>query len=536
VRVVLGKEPAITGIVDFVADIGKASAWVGAPGAPRTWQLAGQTTGRMEIGYRGQLLGAQWQADATNLQYYTLEAPPKVAGAATLATASASQPAWTMRWSEPKVSLTGQAGYDPAAAQLSITRSSLTSALATLTAAGSVRELTTRCIADLQGEIAYDLDTIERKLKEEMFVRGPTDDPKKPRAIDTLDLAGQEKRPFVLKGPLFAALPASSDPAATARPLVADDLTGEASLGWQGAKFVGLVAGPADFRAKLDKQIVQIGPLDIPVSEGRLTTAPRLVLTGAEPAAVFERGPLVQSVRISPEMCNLWLKYVAPLLADATEAEGKFSLSLEGASVPLFTPGRSDAAGALAIHGAQVGPGPLAKQYLDMARQLRAFINPQAAAAGDDSYSRWLLLPEHNVQFAVKDGVVYHDGLTMTAREFQIITKGSVRIEDQAINFVASIPIQEKWFQDRERLKLLSSLAGQTLQIPVTGTLSQPKLEGKIFENFGKQVAGQAVQGFIDKNKDKVKGLFDKEVGGALERLFGPRPATPATPQPPGER
>ena len=39
-------------------------------------------------------------------------------------------------------------------------------------------------------------------------------------------------------------------------------------------------------------------------------------------------------------------------------AEGKFSLSLEGANVPLAAPLASSAAGTLSIQSAQIGPGP----------------------------------------------------------------------------------------------------------------------------------------------------------------------------------
>src|SRR5439155_12551167 len=123
--------------------------------------------------------------------------------------------------------------------------------------------------------------------------------------------SGKEKRQFVLKGPLLAPtgnLTAAGQPN-RASLAISDALAGEASLGWQGAQYVGLVAGPADFRAKLASGVVQIGPLDIPLSEGRLTTAPRLVLNQPQPALVVDRGPVLTNVRISPEMCSLWLKY-----------------------------------------------------------------------------------------------------------------------------------------------------------------------------------------------------------------------------------
>jgi hypothetical protein len=311
------------------------------------------------------------------------------------------------------------------------------------------------------------------------------------------------------------------------------DLVGEASLGWQGAQYVGLVAGPADFKAQLKQGIVNIGPLDIPVSDGRLTTAPRILLNEPVPQLVVDRGPLIQNVRITPEMCNQWLKYVAPLLADATEAEGKFSLNLEGASVPLFTPLASTVQGGLAIHGAQVGPGPLAKQYLAMARQVRSLMDPTAAQG--DNYGRWLLLPEHNVGFAVQDGIVSHDGLTMTAQNFVMTTKGHVRIEDQAIDLDANIPIQDAWFKKKEQQTLLGGLHGKAIPVKITGSLSQPKLDTKAYQDFGKQLAGSAVQGFLEKNQPKVQGLIDKEAGKLLEGFFGPKPkpaTAPTTPAP----
>jgi translocation and assembly module TamB len=225
-------------------------------------------------------------------------------------------------------------------------------------------------------------------------------------------------------------------------------------------------------------------------------------------------------------MCNQWLKYVAPLLADATEAEGKFSLNLEGASVPLFTPLASTVQGGLAIQGAQVGPGPLAKQYLQLARQLRSLMDP--AAAQGDNYGRWLQWPEHHVAFAVQDGLVSHDGLTMTAQNFVMTTKGVVRIEDQAIDLDANIPVQDAWFK-REQQTLLAGLRGKTIPVKITGHLSQPRLDTKAYESFGKQLASSAVQGFLDKNKPKVQGLIDKEAGKLLDGLFGPRPKPPAT-------
>jgi len=362
-------------------------------------------------------------------------------------------------------------------------------------------------------------------------------------------LSGKEKRQFVMKGPLLAATgnlmsaqPANR-PGVSAAPSmgISDALAAEASLGWQGAQYVGLVAGPADFRAKLSSGVVQVGPLDIPLSEGRLTAAPRLMLNNAERAVVFDRGPVLQNVRISPEMCSLWLKFVARMVADATRAEGKFSLSLEGANVPIAAPMTSSIAGTLAIQSAQIGPGPLPQQFLGVIKQVKSFFDSAgggAAASGDSQSQGWLLLPQQDVFFEVQNGMVRNRGLKMTLGDVVITTEGTVGIESQQINLVTTIPIQDNWIKKQEGF--LGSLKGQVLQIPVTGTLRQPKLDTRILQNLGKQLAGSAVQGVISQQLEKKlggsggtdgllkqgEGLLQGELGQGLNRLFGPK--TPA--------
>ncbi|MEX2173979.1 MAG: hypothetical protein WD872_06420 [Pirellulaceae bacterium] len=519
-RLVAGEQPTITGLVDFRGNPARLSDWLGDKGSPRTWQVAGDLTGRVEIAAGASAQEATITADIGQFQFLTPE-PAPAASPATMATA-----AMKPRWAEEKVSLTGQAGYEPATGKVTLARSNLQLAWLNVATTGTISDLTTSCLTDLAGEISYDLAVVEQKIKTELYPRTPQDDPSKQRSIDTLVLRGQEKRPFVLRGPLFATV--RSPQTLTAMPLVPEELVGEASLGWESAQYVGLVAGAADFKAQLKQGTVFIGPLDIPVSDGRLTTAPRILLNAPVPSVVFERGPLIQNVQITAEMCNQWLKYVAPLVADSTEAQGKFSLALEGASVPIFTPMASIVHGTLAIHGAQVGPGPLAKKYLAKARQLKAIIDPTAAQG--DNYGRWLALPEHNVAFAVQDGIVSHDGLTMTAQNFVMTTKGLVRIEDQAIDLDANIPIQDSWFK-KDQQNLLGSLRGQAVPIKITGTLSGPRLDTKAYEGLAKQLAGSAVQGFVEKNQQKVQGLIDKEAGKLLNGLFGPQPK-PARPTP----
>jgi hypothetical protein len=286
---------------------------------------------------------------------------------------------------------------------------------------------------------------------------------------------------------------------------------------------------------------VQVGPLDIPLAEGRLKTQARVLLDNPTPQVVVERGPLLESVRISPEMCRLWLKFVAPLVADATSAEGKFSLLLEGASVPLAAPKSANIAGTLAIESAQLGPGPLAEQYLGVLRQLRSFFDSSGAAAADGQSRGWVILPKQDVAFEVHDGVAVNRGLKMSVGDVVITTEGTVQIETQKISLVATVPLSESWFKGRDGL--LGSLKGQTLQIPIDGTLTQPRLNTRVLQDLGRQLAGSAIQGAItnqlqrgqgaiSEELQKGQGLLQRELGQGLGRLLGPFAPQPQTPPP----
>jgi hypothetical protein len=332
---------------------------------------------------------------------------------------------------------------------------------------------------------------------------------------------------------------------------------------------VGLVAGPADFRARLAGGIVSVGPLDIPLAEGRLTTAPRVLLNDPAMTVAIDRGPLLSNVRISPEMCSLWLKYVAPLVADATRAEGRFSLSLEGANVRLASPLSSDVAGTLAIQSAQIGPGPLAQQYLGVVNQLRGLFKgglggtgstpvapggtplaptgeSQPPSTSEGQVDGWVVLPQQDVLFEVHGGVVLNRGLKMSVGDVVITTEGSVDIETQKLQLVASVPVNDAWFKDQQGM--LASLRGQTIRIPIDGTLTQPRLDTRALSNLGKQLAGAAVQGVLNRQLERGQsalsrelergqGMLQSEIGQGLNRLFGPlggAPTQPASPpQPP---
>ncbi len=258
----------------------------------------------------------------------------------------------------------------------------------------------------------------------------------------------------------------------------------------------------------LQQQHLSFEPLTLPVSGGQVHLAPRVRL-GANPVVELERGLLADRVQMTPEMCQGWLKYVAPLLADTTRAEGQFSVELDGLRLPLLHPNAASASGTLSVHTARAGPGPIAQKLLGVGRQIESVINPGRNGAGDaDPGIAWVSMPEQRIAFRLERGQVWHDSLTMLVGKIPIRTSGWVGL-DQRLALTAQLPLQQKWLGSN---RLLAAMKDQPIQIPIHGTLQQPQLNVGALNNLG----SQAVTG-------AAEGLLQQELQKQLERLFPPR-------------
>jgi hypothetical protein len=278
-------------------------------------------------------------------------------------------------------------------------------------------------------------------------------------------------------------------------------LSGRAALGWQSAKVYGLPIGRGEVDAKLADGQLRISPLDLAVSEGHVKLAPTVRLSPSPAELYLPAGPLVEQVRITPEMCSQGLQYVAPVLAGVTQAQGRFSIAMDGCRLPLSDMGSGDAAGKMTIHSVEIGPGPLIEE-------LAVLLN----RAGPAKLKR-----ESQVEFRLVQGRVYHRGLELEFPELTVRTYGSVGL-DKTLAIMAEMPIPPKWLRDNA---LGNALKDQTIQVPIAGTLSKPKLDRSVLD----QLAKQSLQSF----RKAGEGLLRNELNKQLDRLL-PRLA-PAEPK-----
>ena len=212
---------------------------------------------------------------------------------------------------------------------------------------------------------------------------------------------------------------------------------------------------------------------------------------------------MLTNVRISPEVSEAMLKFVAPVLAGATQSEGLFSLQLDGARVPLGEPRRADSKGQLTVHSVRVTPGPMTAQWVGLAQQVEALAKRRDAASPTNRQVTLVSIRDQQVNFQVANGRVYHEKMEFQVGDVVLRSQGSVGL-DETISLTIEIPIQDAWVAKEP---LLAGLKGQSVQIPVTGTLTKPQMDQHAIASLTGQLlqkgAGQAVGNELNKALDK---------------------------------
>ncbi|MFO7903672.1 MAG: hypothetical protein R6U98_13500, partial [Pirellulaceae bacterium] len=361
----------------------------------------------------------------------------------------------------------------------------------------SVTEPTGACVVDLRGQATYDLASLLEHWA--------------PQWTEVVRWSGHDTQPFSLHGPLFHVPPAHASsgeyPVATASTvgMIPAELHGQCGLSWQSANVFGLRVGAGDASARLERGTMQLGVVETPLSGGKMRIQSAIHFNHHPPAISLAPGQVLTDVRITTEMCDQWLKYVAPAVAAATRAEGQFSLSLEQTTIPLREPTAAHVAGTLEVHAARVGPGPLARELILLANNVRSLLQLDLKDFSRIGRDTWIRFPQQQTKCHVGNERVYHDQLQMEVGKVSMYTHGSVGF-DQSVSLTVQIPVQDQWISSNPQL---AALRGHVIQVPIRGTLSDPRVDQRALERLAADTLRQA-----------TGRLIENELNNALQRLM----------------
>lgn len=460
------------GQLDLTGELGKLEDWLQDPVKAPTWRLAGRCRVKGELGQARRTTTARLNIEVDNLVVSPQEGRP---------------------WNEPRLELVAQGSYNQPRDHALLDQFQIKSKALQLQAKGDIERLSTAQELRISGRVDYDLETIQNLLR--------------PYVGNAVTIRGRESRPFELAGPLSATSESAPD--------LASRLQGKMQLGWEEARLYGLPIGATELTARLSRGQLQISPLETQVAGGQVRLAPGLRLSPEPMLLSLEPGQAIDHVNISTEMCNKGLKFVAPALADATEAEGQFSMELEGLSLPLSDPRTMDAAGKLTVHTVEIGPsavvqemGILVLNVLDLFQ-----VSLPGRRSNDDlavilgKPPRAKLRKESEIPFKITKGRVYHRDLELAFNDVTIRTYGSVGL-DESLAMMVELVVQSDWLKNPA---LQEAFEGQTVKIPIGGTLSRPKLDRKEMDRLAARFVRQGAESVIR-----------NEIGKQLDRLFKP--------------
>ena len=260
---------------------------------------------------------------------------------------------------------------------------------------------------------------------------------------------------------------------------------------------------------RVEEGRVLIDPIDSTLNGGRLHLDPELIVDkqGVRWLHLGRTSSLIDA-EINDEVSHRVLSYVAPVLDQATRVQGRISLDLVFANVPL---GGEDAQarieGDVQFDDVEFMPGPLVDDLIGVFRLER----------------RPLMVLRDPISVRILGRKIYQEGLILPVGNVAVIGIDGWVDFDKNLDLLASFAV----VPPKQNIPVLSQILESTqLQVPIKGTLDNPKING-------------------DAIKDRFKNMGDALLetalgigGGGLGRIFqggGGRPRPEAEVIPPLE-
>ena len=288
---------------------------------------------------------------------------------------------------------------------------------------------------------------------------------------------------------------------------VQTDWRADTSVGWDAASIGGLTFGSADVPVVIENDRVRIDRSVIPTGGGSISPA-ATVYYGGPVRIEVDPGVIATDVELTRELTASWLRYVAPVMADATGIDGVVGVTLDASTIRLDQPDRSEVSGVVDIRGATMTAGPMVDNLLvgvDNARRLAGSLSDREVRRTGRTLVE---MPPQQVAFDFRRGVVTHQRMFFTIDRAGIMTSGRVTT-DGRLDMVAQMLIEESWVG-----RDLGSLAGRRLTLPIGGTLDDIRVDTSA-------VGRLLTQAVIQAGQEKAQSFVDEQLQKGLGRLLG---------------
>jgi hypothetical protein len=369
---------------------------------------------------------------------------------------------------EPHAEITLKASLPDDAKRLTVEVLSLKSSLADVDTKGTVEDATTRPLANLSGNVGVDFGNVNKLLRA--------------RGLQYPVVAGHKLRPFAVSGPVdFGA-------ASIVAPILAYGKA-HAALYLDSASAFGVTAGPADLGATLAGGILKVD-YQPALNQGKLLFTPSVEVTRAPMLLSFPpQARVLQNVQLTQEMLDQGLTLLLPLLHGCSVLGGTVDLTLQECHVPLGATLTNDMtfSSALTLHNLRLSPTGTLGAILEL-----------AGHSGQE-----ITVAQYDLTAECSHGRVKPSDLVLNAGGSKITLSGSVDLNG-ALAYTAVVPLSRGLVSE----KLAKYLEGETIRVPITGTIGSPAIDRKAVDAEVKRLV-----------RDAAKKAASVALGGLLNEL-----------------
>ena len=203
----------------------------------------------------------------------------------------------------------------------------------------------------------------------------------------------------------------------------------QADLGWESGKIAGVHFGEARVPITMTDTTVVVSPSEIPVGRGLVRASGEIHYQPGPVWVQLDPGVVAESVELTTEMTDRWMKYLAPLAANTAHIQGTVSADVKEAMLVFDDPTRTRVSGQLKLSGIEMTSGPMADQLIGGVRELVSLAGGGDKSPSSETKQSLITMPPQQVDFSLDRGVVSHDRLYFEVDRAQVITSGSVGLD-----------------------------------------------------------------------------------------------------------
>ncbi|MBN1975553.1 MAG: hypothetical protein JW787_18085 [Sedimentisphaerales bacterium] len=247
------------------------------------------------------------------------------------------------------------------------------------------------------------------------------------------------------------------------------NLNAKADLGFQQAGYMGLNIGPTDIDIAVTNGVLEIPPFSTTVNEGKLNFGAKADFK--KQPALFETGKpmqIVQNIKIDDQMAKILLKYLNPIFANVSKAEGIANLHCEKLIIPLDSTAKNKAeiVGTISV--------------MNLKMQTSDFLGQIVALSGGNVPGTVITI--HPTKFTLKDSYLKYDDMQMDIGDNPVNFSGVIGL-DNTINMTVALPYTFSGTTAR-----VGRQSENRISLYITGTADNPQLDTrKILEEGFKQ-------------------------------------------------